>query len=102
MIYIIVKFVNGIPGRYSRYDKKIRGDCISVMLNPTLIDTRPYGTVANTPISMSSQYPEQITLQLRYNKEDVDNKKMNDNNQDNVSSATTGGVLALADYIVIG
>lgn len=81
-----VKFFDGIPGRYCRYDETLRGDCISVMLNPTLIDTRPSGTVANTPTAMSSEYPDQITLQLRYN----------------TNQEADCGVLALADYLVIG
>ena len=71
-------------------------DCISVMLNPTLIDSRPPGTVENTDAAMSSQIPDSITLQLRY---------LKDNNVDFIAQAlpeSTGGVLPLADYLVIG
>ena len=65
------------------------------MLNPTLIDTRPSGTVANTDAAMSSQIPNGITLQLRYLKEDVDLgvRALPD---------YTGGVMPLSDYLIIG
>lgn len=93
-----VKFQNGIPGRYSRMVGGGGGgvDCISVMLNPTLIDTRPPGTVENTDAAMSSQIPNSITLQLRY---------LKDKNVDVIARElpeSTGGVLPLADYLVIG
>jgi hypothetical protein len=95
--------VNGIPGRYSRYSPSNRGVCVSVLLNPTLIDTRPYGTITNTPEAMSSKYPDRITLQLRFLKDDV--AAVDDNNDQNAVSdgpSSTGGVLPLADYLVIG
>jgi hypothetical protein len=88
-----VKFRNGIPGRYSRMAG--RNACsISVMLNPTLIDTRPSGSVANTVEAMSSQYPDQITLQLRYLKDDVGESAL-------ALPGSTGGVLPLADYLIV-
>jgi len=59
-------------------------ECVSVLLNPTLVDSRPSGMVAMSPEAVSSAYPEQITLQLHY--------------KDGASS----GVLSLADYLVIG
>jgi hypothetical protein len=71
------------------------GGCMSVMLNPTLIDTRPSGTVASTDAAMSSQRPDSITLQLRYLKEGVDLSAQ-------ALLESTGGVLPLADYLVIG
>jgi hypothetical protein len=71
-------------------------DCISVILNPTLIDTRPPGTVANTEVAMSSENPDIITLQLRYLQDDFEAQS------DRSSPEATGGVLPLADYIVIG
>jgi hypothetical protein len=71
-------------------------DCISVILNPTLIDTRPPGSVVNTEVAMSAENPDIITLQLRYLKEDFEPTR------DLSSPEATGGVLPLADYIVIG
>ena len=70
-------------------------DCISVMLNPTLIDTRPSGTVAGSDDAMTSNKPNKITLQLRYLKDNV-------NEADRALPESTGGVMPLADYIVIG
>jgi hypothetical protein len=70
-------------------------DCTSVMLNPTLIDTRPPGTVASTNVALSSQYPDRITLQLRYLKDNIDVSARE-------LSESTGGVMPLADYLVIG
>jgi len=84
-----VKFRNGIPGRYTRMVVDT-AECVSVMLNPTLIDTRPSGSVQNTEAAMSSENPDGITLQLRYLEEgELDLNK-------------TGGVLPLADYLLIG
>lgn len=91
---LAVKFRNGIPGRYARMAAG-ECDCISVILNPTLIDTRPSGTVQNTDAAMSSLNPESITLQLRYVKDNVDLV-------DRALPESTGGVLPLADYIIIG
>jgi len=90
-----VKFQNGIPGRYTR----LAGDsaeCISVMLNPTLIDTRPPGSVASTQEAMSADHPDSITLQLRYLNDDADD------DNDGTLPESTGGVLPLADYLLIG
>lgn len=86
-----VKFRNGIPGRFSRMVvDTAECECVSVMLNPTLIDTRPSGSVQNTEAAMSSDNPDGITLQLRYLEEgELDFDK-------------TGGVLPLADYLLIG
>ena len=70
-------------------------DCISVMLNPTLIDTRPSGTVGGSDDAMTSTKPNKITLQLRYLKDNV-------NDADRALPESTGGVMPLADYIVIG
>ena len=70
-------------------------ECISVMLNPTLIDTRPPGTVAGSDDAMTSNKPNKITLQLRYLKDNV-------NDIDRTLPESTGGVMPLADYIVIG
>ena len=88
-----VKFQDGIPGRYVRMAGDTR-DCISVMLNPTLIDTSPPGTVGGIADSDSSQRPYEINLQLRYVKDDT-------MSPDWALPSNTGGVLPLADYIVI-
>ena len=90
-----VKFQGGIPGRYARMAGSFC-DCISVILNPTLIDTSPPGTVGRIPNSDSSQNPDQIILQLRYQKDDMDRMS-----PDGVLPASTGGFLALADYIIV-
>jgi hypothetical protein len=98
-----VKFNAGIPGRYQRMasssaddDEKKVVNCISVILNPSLIDTRPSGSISmvrNTNASMSGV--DDLTLQLRYPKRGVDPESL-----EGRESSTTGGVLALADYIV--
>ena len=91
-----VKFRDGIPGRFAR----MGGDslsCTSVLLNPTLIDTRPPGSVSSVAGAASSQYPDQITLQLRYLKADVDKQDPEARKR----PESTGGVLPLADYIVV-
>jgi hypothetical protein len=89
-----VKFRNGIPGRFARM-VGAEQDCISVLLNPTLIDTRPAGTVGME--GADSSQPDSITLQLRYLKEGIDR----DSPERNLDSST-GGVLPLADYMLIG
>mmetsp|Transcript_62359 Transcript_62359/g.184526 ORF Transcript_62359/g.184526 Transcript_62359/m.184526 type:complete len:445 (-) Transcript_62359:405-1739(-) len=90
-----IKFRDGVPGRYVRMVAD-RRDSVSVLLNPTLIDTRPSGSVSNFLPAYSTQFPERLTLQLRYLKEDVD---------ESLAAAkalsNTGGVLPLADYIVV-
>lgn len=92
-----VKYQQGIPARYRALSSKQRMQCVSVLLNPTLIDTRPSGTVANTAVSMSANQPDLLTLQLRYLKEDAELTTISDRQ----SSEATGGVLPLADYILI-
>jgi hypothetical protein len=92
-----VKFKAGITGRYQRMATDEKLDCISVILNPSLIDTRPSGSVSmksNTIASTSGA--DGLTLQLRYLKRGVDVESL-----ESSESSSTGGVLALADYIVI-
>ena len=88
-----VKFQDGIVGRYARMAKGER-DNISVILNPTLIDTRPSGSVSMA--ANDSSGADQITLQVRYLKQGVDpsvpGRRL---------PSSTGGVLPLADYIVM-
>lgn len=90
-----VKFMDGIPGRF----KRMAGPdvpCTTVIINPTLIDSRPSGSVANVQGSDSSQSPETITLQLRYLKDGVD-----PNSEDRKLPENTGGVLGFSDYIIV-
>jgi hypothetical protein len=89
-----VKFRNGIPGRYARLAPNDAA-CVSVLLNPTLIDTRPSGTVGME--GAVSDRPETITLQIRYLKDDVQF-----DSPERTLPSSTGGVLALADYLVVG
>ena len=91
-----VKFRNGIPGRFARMGGSAMS-CTSVLLNPTLIDTRPFGSVSNVDGAESSQFPDKITLQLRYLKSGVDKEDMNERRK----PESTGGVLPLSDYIVV-
>lgn len=92
-----VKFEGGITGRYRRLAEGSRLDCISVILNPTLIDTRPSGTVSMASNSAAAAAgAEGLTLQLRYLKKGVDV-----GSRESRGSASTGGVLALADYLVL-
>jgi uncharacterized iron-regulated protein len=88
-----VKFRQGIPGRYARLAKR---SCTSVLLNPTLIDTRPSGSVAIMDNSLATT--DHITLQLRYAKEDV--AVAGDSNS-KMQTSTTGGVMPLADYLLV-
>jgi hypothetical protein len=90
-----VKFRNGIPARYARM--ATTESCTSVLLNPTLIDTRSPGTVGDIKGADSPLYPDKITLQLRYLKVGVDPS----NAKERSLPSSTGGVLPLADYIVI-
>lgn len=91
-----VKFRDGIPARFAR----MGGDalsCVSVILNPTLIDTRPSGSVSSIANEAASQNPELITLQLRYlkqgvNPQDIEQRRLPE---------STGGVLPLSDYIIL-
>jgi len=91
-----VKFKNGIPGRYARM-AGATSECTSIILNPTLIDTRPSGSVSNVADADSNEYPDRLTLQLRYLKEGVDVQS-----PDSRSPSSTGGVLPFSDYIVVG
>ena len=88
-----VKFQDGIVGRYARMAKGKR-DNISVILNPTLIDTRPSGSVSMA--ANDSSGADQITLQVRYLKQGVD-----PSGPERRLPSSTGGVLPLADYIVM-
>jgi len=86
-----VKFRGGIPGRYDRMVGKTR-DCVSMILNPSLIDTQPSGSVS---IAQNTYDPNQLILQLIYAKEGVDattDERFKDEN--------IGGSLPLADYIL--
>lgn len=78
-----MKFRNGIPGRFARLADNSR-DCVSVLLNPTLIDSRPSSMIATSKDDITSERPDLITLQLRF----VEDTKV--------------GVLPLADYLVVG
>lgn len=90
-----VKFKNGIPGRYTRMSGS--RECTSVILNPTLVDSRPPGTLGEMMNADSVQDPNRITLQLRYLKEGVEETSPATRTQSN-----TGGVLPFADYILVG
>ena len=98
-----VKFQNGIPARFVRLasnggnssSQEQAGTAAaattlisstSIIINPTLIDTRPSGSVSNIVGADSSKTPDKLTLQLRYNKPD---------------GMEQGGVLPFADYIVV-
>lgn len=92
-----VKFNAGIPGRYQRMAADEQLGCISVILNPSLIDTRPSGSVSMMSNSAASASGASgLALQLRYLKRGVDVGSF-----ESRESSNTGGVLALADYIVI-
>ena len=54
--------------------------------------------MGNLAEAASAQYPDRITLQLRYLKDGVDAQ----NEELRRLPESTGGVLPLADYIVIG
>ena len=88
-----VKFEEGATGRYQSLVNDTR-DSISVLLNPTSVDTRPTGSVSYYANANS----DQMTLQLRYLKDDLD-----PSTSEEVRSlpSSTGGVLSLADYVVI-
>jgi len=95
-----VKFEGGITGRYRRLAKEDQQlDCISVILNPTLIDTRPGGSVnmaTNLASAASKSGMDGLSLQLRYLTRGVAA-----GSPESRESVNTGGVLALADYIVV-
>lgn len=90
-----VKFNMGVSGRYD-YICKGEYDSMSVLLNPTLIDTRPSGSVWNYANSDSSNYPDMLTLQLRYLKDGI-----SPTSEDSRLFSSTGGVLPLSDFIII-
>ena len=94
-----VKFEGGITGRYKRMAANSNLRCKSVILNPTLIDTRPSGSVSmasNTASAASQSGMDGLSLQLRYLKKGVEV-----GSPESRDSSNTGGVLALADYIVL-
>jgi hypothetical protein len=94
-----VKFEGGITGRYQRMANDSQLKCTSVILNPSLIDTRPSGSVImmnNDASAASASGVEGLTLQLRYLKRGADVAS-----PESGDSVNTGGVLALADYIVL-
>lgn len=94
-----VKFQCGITGRYQRMAIGNQLNCISAILNPSLIDTRPSGTVSiasNSASAASATQTDGLTLQLRYLKSGIAA-----GTPESRYSGNTGGVLALADYIVM-
>lgn len=94
-----VKFSCGITGRYQRMAKDNQMECKSVILNPSLIDTRPSGSVSimsNTASAASASGTDGLTLQLRYLKKGIDA-----GSKEARESINTGGVLPFADYIVL-
>ena len=92
-----VKFTGGITGRFQRLAKEQQLDCTSLILNPTLIDTRPSGSVSMlSNAAASASGPNDLTLQLRYLKEGVVA-----GSEESRLPESTGGVLALADYLVL-
>lgn len=78
-----IKFANGVPARFSRLCANPNASNISLLLNPTLTDTRPPGTVSM--VANSATGADRITLQLRYEDDGVQRS----------------GVLPLADYLVL-
>ena len=78
-----IKFANGIPARFSRLCANPNSSNISLLLNPTLTDTRPPGTVSMVANLATST--DRITLQLPYEDDGVERS----------------GVLPLADYLVL-
>ena len=102
-----VKFENGIPGRFSRMakSKQLDAGCTAVVINPTLIDSRPSGSVSRIPTSDSAEYPERVTLQLRYTKSsgtivgggDISSPPKSSSS----SSSSSEGVLSFSDYVVV-
>mmetsp|Transcript_17045 Transcript_17045/g.25805 ORF Transcript_17045/g.25805 Transcript_17045/m.25805 type:complete len:548 (+) Transcript_17045:536-2179(+) len=102
----IISVANAASSIYSSTNKgsinNSQRECISVLLNPTLIDSRPSGSVnAYTDASaLSSLNPDKITLQLPYG---TDGRVPVGNREEDKSTAKiSNGVLPLADYIVVG
>ena len=94
-----VKFGKGIPGRYARMVGASGSASISVLLNPTLVDSRPPGSVLSDKGAVTSSHPDLITLQLRYLREGIDG---DNSKEETVLPSSTGGVLPLADYLIVG
>ena len=93
-----VKFKNGIPGRFARMAAKDNLlDCKSVVINPTLIDSRPSGSVGSIPTADSAAYPDRITLQLRYVKSDG----LAPIPDSGLPPVRQEGVLPFSDYVVV-
>jgi uncharacterized iron-regulated protein len=95
-----VKFGNGIPGRFSRIMSSSNNvtpttSCTSILLNPTLIDSRPPGSVRMEGVE--SNRPDSFTLQLRYLKDSVE-----PDSPDRFLATSTGGVMPIADYVLFG
>ena len=93
-----VKFGKGIPGRYARMVQGGDKCCVAILLNPTLVDSRPPGSVLGMQGANSASRPDRITLQLRYLKDGIDRTDP----EKRVLPSSTGGVLPLADYLVVG
>ena len=91
-----VKFQGGITGRYQRMAQDEDLSCNSVILNPTLIDTRPSGSVSmesNLLSAASTLDDNGLSLQLRYIK-----KGIQAGTPESRESRNTGGVLPLRQY----
>jgi hypothetical protein len=110
-----VKFGKGITGRYERMAAKaatssdsskqptsiVTGSklsCTSLILNPTLVDTRMSGSLLNVEGAGRSDAPDTITLQLRYLKNGINRSS----GEERLLPESTGGVLPFSDYILIG
>mmetsp|Transcript_9443 Transcript_9443/g.22282 ORF Transcript_9443/g.22282 Transcript_9443/m.22282 type:complete len:431 (-) Transcript_9443:287-1579(-) len=91
-----VKFLNGIPARFTRMSGTKDMACTTVIINPTLIDSRPSGSVAGVP-GAESVSADSITLQIRYLKDDMDPT----NAELRKLPESTGGVLKFSDYIIV-
>ena len=90
-----VKFRNGIPARFMRMSSP-ETLCTTVIINPTLIDSRPSGSVAGVP-GAESVNADSIPLRLRDLKDDVDPTDM----ELRKLPESTGGVLKFSDYIIV-
>ena len=90
-----VKFRNGIPARFARMASPETA-CMTIIINPTLIDSRPSGSVAGVE-GAESVSADTITLQLRYLKDGVDPT----NAELRRLPENTGGVLEFSNYIVV-
>ena len=78
-------------------------ECLSVLLNPTLVDSRPSGSILDYTDATSLMYnPDRMTLQLSYLKDGLMPDAEEITTSSSLASNTAGGVLPLADYIVMG